>query len=304
MRGIPGPARWLLLLVLLALLCRYAWERHADFPRLAEVSPVHLGVIWMGETLFILSNAIILRLLLSACGTRLPLANAFALTAASGLVNYVAPLQAGLALRAFYLRDTHSFSMVTFASISAVTVLMNLVILGSAGLICLAVSGLAVPASMLAALTLAAMGGAVVLVLGRGQGRERSAGRMERVLFGVRKLSEAPRSLGLIAMFLFLNSLILTSELWVAYRALGHPVPFESVFLMNSMRVLTILVTLTPGNLGVVEGVLAAAGSGVGHSFPVGLAAAGLLRLANFAALLIWGGLSLFRWTLYRRRES
>ncbi|NUN96381.1 MAG: flippase-like domain-containing protein [Candidatus Omnitrophica bacterium] len=304
MRGFPAPARWLLLLVLIALLGRYAWEHREDFPRLAQVSPVHVGVIWIGETLFILSNAIILRLLLNACGTRLPLANAFALTAASGLVNYVAPLQAGLAVRAYYLRDVHAFPMVTFAALSAVAVLMNLVILGSAGLICLAVTGQQAPVSMLGVLALAALGGTLVLILARGKGEGEATTPLERVFFGFRGLRRAPRSLWLIAMFLFFNSLILTSELWVAYRALGHPVPFETVFLMNSMRVLTILVTLTPGNLGVVEGVLAAAGTGVGEAFPVSFAAAGLLRLANFAALLIWGGLSLFRWTLYRRRES
>ncbi len=304
MQGFPAAARWFLLLVLIALLSRYAWNHREEAPDLAQLFRPHVGVIWLGETLFILSNSMILRLLVGACGSELPYTKAFALTAASALVNYVAPLQAGLALRAFYLRDTHSFSMITLAAISAVVVLMNLTILGSSGLVCLWLLGREVPVSMLAVLILAAAGGLAALVIGRVGAGKTLPPPIERVIVGVRRLGRAPGSLARVALLLFLNSLILTFELWIAHRALNHPVPFGNVFLMNSMRVLTVVVTVTPGNLGVVEGVLAAAGTGVGQAFPVSLAAAGMLRLANMAAVLVWGGLSLLLWAVHKREET
>lgn len=314
MPRLTGAWRWALFVLVIAALATHIGLNRSRYPPIEEIPWQVVFILFGMESVFLVSNAAILRLLAGAYGVALAKGDALALTTLSGVANYVAPFQAGTAFRAVYLRQTHGLRLSSYVALSAVTTLLNLVLLSLGGGVCLLVVGSAVSPFfpiLIGGVAFVAMGLlAWATVSARGSSADEPATASDsrvvavlyRIAYGVRLLFRSPRTLVLLALLLFINSLILTSELFITLHFLGKGIPFVSTYLANSMRVVTILVSLTPGNLGVVESALAVGGAGVGGEFESSLLAAGLMRLSNLLTLSVWGTVAFFLWVRPRRR--
>lgn len=153
-------------------------------------------------------------------------------------------------------------------------------------------------AAVLGALLLAAVGGAVVL-LTKGEQRLaavvcRSANRvpflegeavaavLARVAERLRELAADPRLLARAGGWALLNWLLDAASLWVFLAAFGYRVGLDGLIISYGLANVLAAIPLTPGGLGVVEGVLSA--TLVGFGAPRGIALLGVVsyRLLNF----------------------
>ena len=65
---------------------------------------------------------------------------------------------------------------------------------------------------------------------------------------------------------------------WIAYNALGTAVPFTSAFLVSLFVSFSLLINITPGNLGIQEIIVGLSSGLLGIGAGLGLAAALLVR--------------------------
>jgi uncharacterized protein (TIRG00374 family) len=153
-------------------------------------------------------------------------------------------------------------------------------------------------AAVLGALLLAAVGGAVVL-LTKGEQRLasvvcRAANRLPflegeavarilgRVAERLRELAADPRLLARAGTWALLNWLLDAASLWVFLAAFGHRVGIDGLIVSYGLANVLAAIPITPGGLGVIEGVLSA--TLVGFGTPRGIALLGVVsyRLLNF----------------------
>lgn len=153
-------------------------------------------------------------------------------------------------------------------------------------------------AAVLGALLLALVGGAVV-ALTRGEDHlaavvcrvadrvpfldgETVAGVLRRVAERLRTLAADKRLLARAVVWAGLNWLLDAASLWVFVAAFGEHLPIDGLIISFGLANVLAAVPVTPGGLGVVEGVLTA--SLVGFGAPRGSVVLGVVsyRLANF----------------------
>ena len=163
-------------------------------------------------------------------------------------------------------------------------------------------------AAVLGALLLGAVGGAVVL-LTKGEERLaavvcRSADRvpflhgpevadvLRRVAVRLRELAANPRLLARATGWATLNWLLDAAALWVFLAAFGYQVGLDGLIISYGLANVVAALPITPGGLGVVEGMLTA--TLVGFGSPRGVALLGVVayRLLNFWLPIPLGALS------------
>jgi uncharacterized protein (TIRG00374 family) len=84
-------------------------------------------------------------------------------------------------------------------------------------------------------------------------------------------------------------SLILAGRFWLAFRALSQDVSLSHCLLFSSATVLTRLVSIAPGGLGVREAIVAGVASSIGFDAGVGAVSVGLDRLIETSVIVLLG---------------
>lgn len=221
----------------------------------------------------------------------------FLLTGAVQLLNYL-PFSAGEVVRAVSLRRTRALAYPVYAGALAVAALMNTLLAGVGGAaISLLVGG---PwhgplFGVFLALAVVSVLGLVVPSLSTPRGTSRLSAmrrqmheglvfvRTRRVLFLLGAVSAAK---------FVLNAL----RVKLGFVALGQPISWANAALLGSASVLSSLVNLAPGNLGVRELVLGAAAGAAGGSPAIAMAAASLDRAVMLAYTVVTGLPGLAHW--------
>jgi uncharacterized protein (TIRG00374 family) len=93
--------------------------------------------------------------------------------------------------------------------------------------------------------------------------------------------------------------LLLAIRYWLAFHMLSQEVSLSQTLLFASASILTQLVSIAPGGLGVREAIVAAVATALGFQPGASVVAVGLDRLIMTAAVLITGAVS--TWLLGRR---
>lgn len=88
---------------------------------------------------------------------------------------------------------------------------------------------------------------------------------------------------------------VLATRLGLAFEMLGHGLPFAHVLLLASGGILNRMLTLTPGGIGIREGIVAVLGHLTGLNYELIVLAAGLDRLAGIVTLFPAAGVILLK---------
>jgi len=86
--------------------------------------------------------------------------------------------------------------------------------------------------------------------------------------------------------------LFLAIRYWLAFHMLSQDVSVADVILFSSASVLTQLVSVAPGGLGVTEAIVGAIASAIGFDLGVSIVSVGLDRLVSTFVILLVGGIS------------
>jgi uncharacterized membrane protein YbhN (UPF0104 family) len=110
-------------------------------------------------------------------------------------------------------------------------------------------------------------------------GRGRLSRGLRDALRGWSLLKSDRRLLAQLAVLTAVNSTVNAVSFQVAYQALGALLPFADALLITLLSALTIVVSITPGNLGVQEAVVGLTSGLLGGNVDQGVLASLLIRV-------------------------
>lgn len=221
----------------------------------------------------------------------------FLLTGAVQLLNYL-PFSAGEVVRAVSLRRTRELAYAAYAAGLAVAALMNTLLAGAGGAVTSLLVGGPLRGALFGVFLALGVGSVLGLVLPslitpRGTSRMSVLRRQMREGIALVRTRDGLLVLAGISCAKFvLNAL----RVKLGFVALGQPISWANAALLGSASVLSSLVNLAPGNLGVRELVLGVAAGAAGGSPAIAMAAASLDRAVMFAYTLVTGLPGLAHW--------
>jgi len=313
----PRRRKWLVaarlgaLVAVLGLIGWYVAGHADDFRALGNVHWTSLAAALALDALIYVYGAAAIVLTVHVFGTRLGAMEALLAALLTRFGNLLLPLRGGAVARAVYLNRSHGLSYSHFlAGMSAMllTTLAASLICGLAGLAWIgAATGKTFPSvTWTLAGALVAISLTVVLRprIGPSQGGG-IRGHIQRLLDSYHLVSRhRPSLLGLLAVS-GLQILTMAGIYSLLLAAMGKPAGMGMLVLIVALANISTVVPLTPGNVGVYEGVLTLLGPLVGIAATDMLAASLAWRALDTALILVAGPISshvLTRKALFRSR--
>ena len=215
------------------------------------------------------------------------------ITAASTLANQL-PVPGGILSRGYYLKQIHKLSYAKYTSSTIALLFCFLAINGLIGITVLfywtIINKITVPFTLLIAFTLM-VGSILVFWVPMEKIRlpEKLRQRMDQAIDGWTAISRNP---GLLFRLILLQAVLVTLlslRYWIAFRMLSQNVSLGQALLFASASILTQLVSIAPGGLGVREGIVASVASVLGFDAGISIIAVGLDRLVITVTIVLTG---------------
>jgi len=262
--------KWFLLFALVILASWYAYRHPELLTALRHVRLAHLamllGLALAGRAL----QALRFRLMTSALGADLGFREAFGLVMCNSMYGYLAPGRAGLGVLALYLKNRHGLSYAHFGSLVAASNLLQFLIAALVGLAaCLLSNLIARPAppvlvGAFLAILLLCLAGCVALAALAGLAAHIRTQFLHslcvRVTNGMRMFWRRRDVLAKVAGLRVAEIGASVVALWIACSGVGLSVGLVALISMATLASVGMLLPLTPGSLGVSEGIISAAG--------------------------------------------
>ncbi len=267
----------LLTLVLLLGMGAYVATQGDLISALAGVSPAQIGLLLVLAFGALVAQAKQFQTALTVSNIEIGTVEATGLTAVNTMANYYLPVRGGTVVRAGYMVSVHGMSVSSYVVLTMVTVVTGLVVATTAGLAATVLlnvddSGLGVLVPFLGALLLV---GAVVGVSFVGSRSITGSSRLSRIVASLTSAAAVWRTnpvAGLrLVMWTVVVLMVQVARLFVAFSSVGADVGVIEMVLIGSLVSMSFVVSITPGNLGIKEGVTALAGALVGVTSGVAL---------------------------------
>ena len=290
-----GAFPWIVFILVFVLLA-FLLARETDLAALLlRVNPGTLAALFVIQCLFNAVTGLMMRELALFFGVRLTRLEWYGLPVVTTMGNYLTPASGGLVARAVYLNQRHGLSYPRFLSLLSSGYLVNFLVISSLGLI--AVLGWHIKDTRVLPLSLFFLSvTAIILALlyrpipiPADEGRLR--GFLRDVAGGWPLMRSSPTLIGKLIALSLMNILLGAGSLWLAFHALGYPVPGVDALLVSLLQTFSLLVSITPGNLGVLEGIVSLSSGLLGHGMGAGLLAALLIRAVTVLFILSHGPL-------------
>lgn len=213
----------------------------------------------------------------------------FGLIAITRLLNMTAPGRAGLAFRAGYLKNKYKFPFSVFIStLAAANVLIYLVgaIFGLAALTVMSENSFKTELAVLFSSMIVVIAG-LFSFTPRIKKTNTIKSHIARALNGWREIKKDPKVLAGAAFWAIVNVISQAAIIFFAYQTIGFNITVASALIVSISVILSALIAITPGGLGITEGAMFAIASVLGLPGPVTIAAALARRLIGFLISLV-----------------
>ena len=268
---------------------------------LGNVSPLQIALLVLIAFAGLLAQTEQFRAALTVTDTEVGIVEATGLTAVNTMANYYIPARGGAVVRGVYMNTVHDMAASAYVVLTVATV--------AAGLGVAAITGLG--ASIVLSFTDADVGWevfaafvGVVVLLGAGLVVTLAGGkifaRSERISRFVGQLGTVvalwrskPRAAALLVFWTVVVLVAQSARLFVAFDSVGAPVDVLEMVLIGSLVSVSFVISLTPGNLGIKEGVTVVAAAIVGVETNVALVASLVDRGAALIVTFIVGLIAL-----------
>ena len=289
----PSVVLTALSLGVVAALLYYVWISADAYAALLRLSAGGvLGIVLVTVT-FPLISGLINCIVFRGLGARMTYRDGSLLAASATMANLL-PIPGGIVARGVYMKREHGLSYTKYLSATIALYLWSLVLSGSIGLVILAVWWLGGQRSFSPLLWLGfgAMAGSALIFrvpLNRMHIPYAIRGRLSQALEGwtfIRRDSGMlPKLLGLQALM----TVLLSIRYCLAFQMLSQELTFGQALLFSTASILTQLVSIAPGGLGVREAIVGSVARALGFGLAVGVGASGLDRLISTPVIVLIG---------------
>jgi len=272
----------------------YLRNNLADFKRLSFVNPSYV-ILLIGLALlnsYVLGLA--MRVVLLPFRVFLGGTEAFFVSIANSFYNYITPFRAGAAGRAVYLKDKHRLPYVHFLATFSANSLLSFLAASFCGIVAtlwisweegiLSWILLCVFVSIFVTLMLI-----VILSPQLNESPHKWLNRFVQVINGWRRIRNEGRILA--SIFLLMSALLLMQSIGnrLMFLVFGIVVSFPKCLFLASISQLSLLISITPANLGISEAITVFSATTIGIAPAEALPAAILGRLISFLVLFSLG---------------
>lgn len=295
-------------LICLAILSSlYVFFYKDELLSIIRIRQVYIYLQFVLAACFVATNGIVTRVFAALFGIDLIFKEWFGLSVLTAMANYLAPFRGGASVKAVYLKRKKDFPYSTFLSTLAANYIIMIItasILGClvSGAICFTheIREWKVP------LFFIAIGVMTILLLFFSPpvpaSRKRILRILGNILEGWGEIRKNRLLIVKVAGILTLNYLLMSMQLVFGYWAFSIQVPLLPVILMGILSSFSIFVSITPGNLGIQEAIIAMLSELMGIGFNNGLIAAGLIRAVNIILVFSLG--PIFSYLLIREKAN
>lgn len=246
------------LIIFLAWIVAYAVNHWPDFKTLKDLSASEMAGILLVAFAAVWVRGLFTFLLVSPFGAKIGVAEAFFISLVSTVGNYALPMRGGIGLRAVYLKRRHligykEFARISLARFGTIFFVDSILGLATVYLMWRYEGDLDKPILIVLA---AAFFVSSFIQLSSCFRLEGAAGFPARQL---KRASQLLQQKGLkikLIPLALLNSIIRVIWITLCFRALSVDLSLLQGLLISSLIPLSMMVTLTPGNLGITEGLL------------------------------------------------
>ncbi len=234
----------------------------------------------------------------------------FSISVTSSFTNYIAPLSAGLFVRAGYLKERYSFSYTRFAVISLSFIIISISVTALLGLILTLVAlvqGTATNILLIGFFTAVLVAALIPIVFPLNPAWFEKFPFSQLIMHALEGWEIIKRNTRfLISQIILVLANVLSMGLMVffAFRAIGNQVPLLHAIVMGLFLSLSLLVRITPGNIGLQEGILGLVSSLIHLPLEVGLFAGLVVRLVMIIVVFVQGPITSYFLTQRLQQKS
>lgn len=264
-----------------------------QYKQLLDISREILFFLFLGVITFIFLNGSVNFIFFKVLHVYLTLNESIGLAVVNTLANQL-PFSGGLLAKSIYLNKRYSLPYMQFVTASMVFYVYTLAINGATGVLVLMYLKFYVKEKIPNILFLGfATMMASPLSFYVSFGALPFPPKMQKVLKNLKggwlALRRNRKLLIILILLQILMNAIFSLRLWLSFHMLSQPVTFLQCVLFSSATVLTQLVSIAPGGLGVREGIVAGLASVLGFDPGVSAVAVGLDRLVATAVIILLG---------------
>jgi uncharacterized membrane protein YbhN (UPF0104 family) len=262
----------------------YLYLNAARFRQLLEVSLAEVLSLCGLVLVAIFLKGVINHVFYRRLGTAVGLGEGIGLAIVNTMSNQL-PFAGGLVAKALYLKKRHQLAYTRYAS---ATVALYVCFVSSNGL--LGIAGLAYqrlagnPVPLLLVLGFSAMTTTILsfrIPVNLNLLPDRWEQPVTKLMDGWQLLKENRRLAAEVVGLQTILTGVAAVRLWIAFRALSQDATLNQCILFSSASILTRLVSISPGGLGVREAIVASVASVLGFDLGVSAVAVGLERLVS-----------------------
>ncbi|MFH1367087.1 MAG: lysylphosphatidylglycerol synthase transmembrane domain-containing protein [Patescibacteria group bacterium] len=292
-------------LALLFLAVYYLARNYASFQKLSLVSPELIVCM----VLFFITSYVCMgmytRSLLTPFGIVMRAGESFMLAMITGFYNLITPFRGGLVVRAAYLKKKYQFSYTDFlASLAGMYVIVFLIsgLLGLFSILFIFQSTSDYNLLLVSIFSIVVIAMLVIIIFSQHFPRlnGRWLGKISRVAQGWNLIKNNTQVVFSVILFSLAQLLLLTLMLNLQFRVFGVNVSYFGTLILASMANLSLLISITPANLGINEAVIVFSAATLGISPTVSLASALLGRAVQIIVLFILG--PIFSYKLIKKK--
>lgn len=263
------------------------------YEHLFRLSIPHISALLLFIVLFKYINGLVNTALYQILGAPIPISDGFWLSAVATLANLL-PISGGIISKGIYLKQVHKLSYTRFLSATLALFFMFVSANGIIGLFIIFYWQIAQGFTTPLPLTLGFAGMAASLIvfllpIERMRKINLIGNRIEKTLDGWKIIKQTPRAVIRLTALQTGLVLLLAIRYWVSFQMVSQKITFGQTILFSSASVLTQIVSIAPGGLGVREGIVAAVAGALGFDIGIVIIAVGIERLISTFVTIVFG---------------
>jgi len=279
-------------IIILVAIIKYVAEHPELTNSLRQISPLILFYLLVAQIIFLATNGLFLKLFVEKFNINLSTPEWFGLAVVTAMGNYLTPFSGGTIFRALYLNRKHVFPYQKFILILAANYLIIFEVIGLLGLLTLFLSGQMGTFLWLSTFFVGLSSGVLFLmIIPKVQlpPINRLTTIVNTVLEGWYIIKQDQALLLKSVGYTLLHVLSNCISFWLAYTALGVAVPFWAAILVSLIAMCSIVIKITPGNLGIQELAISLSTSLIGFDANEGLIMSLLIRMSSLLIIFTAG---------------
>ena len=291
----------LLTLIFIIFLVFYIKENIQTFAKIKNISLPILALVFIANIAYIYLNGIFLKIVLEPF--KIKLEEPFLLSAGSSFINLIAPFRAGAGARAIYLKKKYELSYSNFTSSLFGNYVISFLLSSITALIIFGIlyfqSGI-----FNGIITLIFLGifSFCILVLLNIKFETKRFQIINNIIEGWKKIKTHPKTILKLILNNIFGIIVGVATTYLIFESLNIQINIFQVIYFSVMGVLATFINITPGSLGITEGIFAISSQVLGFDPAIGVLVALTIRAINSSILIIIGPIA--NYLLYKNLKK